>query len=209
MRKPTAAASGCARTGTENKEVTVRCTENHGEHTRFYNDGMYVTRPLSMYRKRPEALSKAPPAGPGSGYLAIQDEEAQNFSCFGLCKDRELYDFPSLRTRTSLSVVGQPLSSNQYYVIRRRGKHKGEAHANSTEEDKGTYSCFRYVRDKKPSPLDPDDIHQQFVIYRREIMCLFGGFHAVRCPRWVPSEIPEEERLDPPWQNAQEFLLGR
>ncbi|KAI6686259.1 hypothetical protein NL676_032172 [Syzygium grande] len=164
---------------------------------------MYVTRPLSMYRKHPEALSEAPPAGVGSGYLVIQDEEAQNFRFFGLCKDSELYDFPfpqnkdlTVRhteshsngqggTSTTSShdevfmipVVGQPLSSNQYYAIRRRGKHKGEAHANSTEEDKGTCLCFRYVRDKKPSPLDPDDIYQQFVIYRREIWG-FRGFHA-------------------------------
>ncbi|KAI6686270.1 hypothetical protein NL676_032183 [Syzygium grande] len=161
---------------------------------------MYVTRPLSMYRKHPEALSEAPPAGAGSGYLVIQDEEAQNFCCFGLCKDSQLYDFPFPQNKdltvqdtesddgsTStvyndevfmIPVVGQPLSSNQYYAIRRRGKHKGEAHANSTEEDKGTCLCFRYVRDKKPSPLDPDDIHQQFVIYRRETICGFGGFHA-------------------------------
>ncbi|KAF8042020.1 hypothetical protein BT93_A0581 [Corymbia citriodora subsp. variegata] len=156
---------------------------------------MYVTRPLSMFQKHPEVLSEAPPAGAGSGYLVIQDEEAQNFCCFGLCKDSDLYDFPfpqnkDLTIRYSdgehtsrlevfmIPVVGQPLSSNQYYVIQRRGKHKGEAHANSTEEDKGTCLCFRYVRDKKPSPLDPDDIHQQFVIFQRETMCGFGGFRA-------------------------------
>lgn len=167
---------------------------------------MYVTRPLSMYRQRPEALSEAPPAGPGSGYLVIQDEEAQNFCCFGLCKDSELYDFPfpqnkdltvrykqarasggekgGIKFKTyndevfMIPVVNQPLSSNQYYAIRRSGKHKGEAHANSTEEDKGTCLCFRYVRDKKPSSLDPEDIYQQFVICRSETMCGFGGFHA-------------------------------
>ncbi|XP_010044325.2 uncharacterized protein LOC104433329 [Eucalyptus grandis] len=155
---------------------------------------MYVTRPLSMYRQHPEALSEAPPAGPGSGYLVIQDEEAQNFRFLGLFKDGELYDFPfpqnkDLTLRNSdgeftshdevfmIPVVGQPLSSNQYYVIQRRGKRKGEAHANSMEEDTGTCLCFRYVPDKKPSPLDPDDIYQQFVIYQREILG-FGGFHA-------------------------------
>ncbi|XP_048137247.1 uncharacterized protein LOC115727956 isoform X2 [Rhodamnia argentea] len=160
---------------------------------------MYVTRPLSMYWKHPEALSEAPPVGPGSGYLVIQDEEAQGFCCFGLCKDSQLYDFPfpqnkDLTVRYTehhgesttvhndgvfmIPVVGQPLSSNQYYAIRRHGKHKGEAHGNSREEDKGTCLCFRYVKDKKPSPLDPEDIYQQFVIDRRETMCGFGGFHA-------------------------------
>ncbi|KAI6686266.1 hypothetical protein NL676_032179 [Syzygium grande] len=160
---------------------------------------MYVTRPLSMYWKHPEALSEAPPVGPGSGYLVIKDEEAQNFCCFGLCKDSQLYDFPfpqnkDLTVRYTenhgehtrvyndgvfmIPVVGLPLSSNQYYAIRRRGKHKGEAHANSTEEDKGTCLCFHYVKDKKPRPLDPDDMYQQFVIYPRETICGFVGFHA-------------------------------
>ncbi|KAF8041283.1 hypothetical protein BT93_A0026 [Corymbia citriodora subsp. variegata] len=155
---------------------------------------MYVTRPLSLYRRNPEALFAAPPAGPVSDYLVIQDEEAQNFRCYGLCKDSNLYDFPfpqneDLTVRHShgehtsryevfmIPVVGQPLSSNQYYVIQHHGKRKGEAHANSKEEDKGTCLCFPYVRDKKPSPSDPNDIYQQFVIFWREI-CGFRGFHA-------------------------------
>ncbi|KAF8041284.1 hypothetical protein BT93_A0027 [Corymbia citriodora subsp. variegata] len=167
---------------------------------------MYVTWPLSMYRKHPEALSEALPARAGSGYLVIQDEEAQNFRFFGLCKDSELYDFPfpqnkDLTVRHSdgentssyevfmIPVIGQPLSSNQYYVIQRRGKHKGEAHANSTEEDKGTCLCFQYVRDKKPSPSNPDDIYQQFVIFRRESFG-FGGFHAKSvAPDGYPPEF--------------------
>ncbi|KAF8039148.1 hypothetical protein BT93_B1637 [Corymbia citriodora subsp. variegata] len=156
---------------------------------------MYVTRPLSMYRKCPKTLSEAPPAGPGSGYLVIQDEESQNFCCFGLCKYSMFSDFPFPQNKDlavlysdgentygdavfMIPVVGQPLSSNQYYVIRRRGKHKGEAHANSTEEDKGTCFCFQYVRAKKASPLDPDDVYQRFVIYRQETMRGFRGFHA-------------------------------
>ncbi|KAF8039152.1 hypothetical protein BT93_B1641 [Corymbia citriodora subsp. variegata] len=160
---------------------------------------MYVTRPLSVYWKHPEALSEALPAGPGSGYLVIQDEEAQNFCCFGLCKDSQIYGFPFPQNKDltvqytesngdsttvyndevfMIPVIGQPLSSNQYYAIRRRGKHKGEAHANSTEDDKGTCLCFGYIKDKKPRPLDPYDMYQQFVIYPRETTCGFGGFHA-------------------------------
>ncbi|KAI6686262.1 hypothetical protein NL676_032175 [Syzygium grande] len=157
---------------------------------------MYVTRPLSMYQKHPKALSEAPPAGPGSGYLVIQDEEAQNFCCFGLCEDTKLYDLPFPQNKDltitytkihprvggityhnevyTIPVIGKPLSSNQYYAIRRLGKHIGEAHANSTKEDEDTCLCFHYVNDKKPSPLDPDDMHQQFVIYRQG----FGRFQA-------------------------------
>jgi len=36
---------------------------------------MYVTRPLSMYKRNPSALSSAPPEGSNSGILIIQDEE--------------------------------------------------------------------------------------------------------------------------------------
>ncbi|KAF8042021.1 hypothetical protein BT93_A0582 [Corymbia citriodora subsp. variegata] len=79
-----------------------------------------------------------------------------------------------------IPVVGLPLSCNQYYVIRRRGKHKGEAHANLTEEDQGT--CLRFGRrhdgDEKPTPLNPKDIDQQFVISPHEITNGFSGFDA-------------------------------
>ncbi|XP_039163110.1 uncharacterized protein LOC104435579 [Eucalyptus grandis] len=113
---------------------------------------MHVTRPLSVYWKHPEALSEDTPAGPGSGYLEIQDEEAQNFCCFGLCKDSQLYDFPQNKDLTvrysdgedtysdevfTIPVVGQPLSSKQYYVIQRHAKHKGFSgfHAKSVAPD--------------------------------------------------------------------------
>ncbi|KAI4368972.1 hypothetical protein MLD38_017469 [Melastoma candidum] len=160
---------------------------------------MYVTRPLSLYRKSPEALSLPPPEGPSSGYLVLHDEESQNFCCFGICKDRQLYELPFPQnmdltiqyTESSgdssttyldpvmlIPVLGQPLSSNRYYAIQRRGKRKGQAHATSTDEDKGTCLCFRYVRDRKPAPLDPTNINQQFEIYARENACGFGGFSA-------------------------------
>lgn len=53
-----------------------------------------------------------------------------------------------------------------------------EAHATSTDEDKGTCLCFRYVRDLKPAPLDPLNINQQFEICPQETKCCFGGYYA-------------------------------
>ena len=107
---------------------------------------MYVTRPLSMFQKNPSALSWPPPEGPNSGILVIEDEEAeQQYTCFGLCKSDELKDLPfpqnkNLKLRYSsdenasyfyanlIPVLNQPLSSNRYYVIKRRGSHKGYAY---------------------------------------------------------------------------------
>ncbi|KAI6686257.1 hypothetical protein NL676_032170 [Syzygium grande] len=72
----------------------------------------------------------------------MEDEEAR-CCCFGLYKDRQLNKFPfpqnkDLTVRYTgpstkvnkdevflIPVVDLPLSCNQYYVIQRRGKHKG------------------------------------------------------------------------------------
>ncbi|VVA35355.1 PREDICTED: (DUF1262) [Prunus dulcis] len=138
---------------------------------------MYVTRPLSMYRRSPESLSLPPPEGPNSGYLVLHDEESDEVSCCG-CIDNRVRDtpFPQNEDLTVgygsdndpvafIPVLDQPLSSNRYQVIHRRGRHKGEASTNSREEDMGT-GLFnrRYVRDVNPKPLDPSDIYQQVEI---------------------------------------------
>ena len=110
---------------------------------------MYVTRPLSLYRRSPEALSLPPPEGPNSGFLILQDEESETYCCFGLCKEADIKDFPfpqnkNLTVRHStkggenqytsyyevlfIPVLNQPLSLNRYYVIKRNGRHKGYAY---------------------------------------------------------------------------------
>lgn len=111
---------------------------------------MYVTRPLSMYKRDPSALSLPPPEGPNSGILVIQDEEAEPTCCFGLFKSNRVRDLPfpqnknlKIRYATSsgagqhqhqhvhinrvlfIPILNKPLSSNQYYVIERHGRHKG------------------------------------------------------------------------------------
>lgn len=102
---------------------------------------MYVTRPLSHYINNPNSLS-LPPEGPNLGYLVIQDEESDKYSCFGMCKNTDLINLPFPQNKnlttgyssgddtihhnlTFFPVLNQPLSKNRYYVIDAHGKHKG------------------------------------------------------------------------------------
>ncbi|KAF9677251.1 hypothetical protein SADUNF_Sadunf08G0088500 [Salix dunnii] len=161
---------------------------------------MYVTRPLSLYKRNPSALSSPPPEGPNSGILIIQDEEAEPTCCFGLFKSHQVEDLPfpqnkNLRVRYTTStgnagngtmnstyinrvifipVLNQPLSSNQYYVIKRRGRHKGEAHTNATEDDVATCCFGCCIPDMETEPFDPKDVRQQFEIRKRG----WGGYVA-------------------------------
>ncbi|KAL1807818.1 hypothetical protein ACET3Z_024808 [Daucus carota] len=152
---------------------------------------MYVTRPLSYYLNNSKSLS-LPPEGPNSGYLVIQDEESEMYSCFGLCKNTDLNDLPfpqdkNLTTRYSsgedtyhhnlafFPVLNQPLSKKRYYVIDAYGKHKGKAYACSTEEDMTTCCFCSHVKDVKPRPFDPCDKYQQFKIVNYETK---GSFYA-------------------------------
>ncbi|GFQ01381.1 hypothetical protein PHJA_002282000 [Phtheirospermum japonicum] len=157
---------------------------------------MYVTRPLSQLLRSPEILA-APPSsdGPNSGYLVIQDEESETYSCFGCCKNKTLKDLPFpqnkeliIRYTTSngqtssvsldpvclIPLLNQPLSSNRYYAIAPHGKHKGEAFTCSREEDKTTCCFCRCVKDVKPRPLDPHNIYQQFEIAPYQGLCASG-----------------------------------
>lgn len=107
---------------------------------------MYVTRPLSLYRKSPNALEDEPPAeGPYSGYLVITDEEAEEEDtfCFGAVKRKAVEKLPFPQDKMLnvvhsseveetmvtkvwfIPVLDQPLSSNHYYVIRAKGRYKG------------------------------------------------------------------------------------
>lgn len=113
---------------------------------------MYVTRPLSSYKRCPETVSLAPSEGPNSGYLVLFDEESETTTCFGLCKDKYIkyLPFPQNKNLTVtystgtgqnqsthhdsvffIPVLDEPLSSNRYYVICRKGKHKGYVSFNS------------------------------------------------------------------------------
>ncbi|KAJ8774533.1 hypothetical protein K2173_016979 [Erythroxylum novogranatense] len=156
---------------------------------------MYVTRPLSMYRRDPSALSW-PPEGPNSGILVIQDEDAEPTCCFGLCTSDRVSDIPfpqnkNLKvvytqqhgehqhvdvTRTLfIPVLNQPLSANQYYVIAAKKKRQGKAYVSSKEEDIKTYLfCIPCVSDVEPETLDVHNIYQKFEVRHRNC----GGFTA-------------------------------
>ncbi|KAL3636145.1 hypothetical protein CASFOL_020692 [Castilleja foliolosa] len=156
---------------------------------------MYVTRPLSQLLRSPETLSTRPSSdGPNSGYLVIQDEESETYSCFGCCKNKTLKALPFPQNKelivryttqsgeyTHVSrdavflipLLDQPLSSNRYYAIAPHGKHKGQAFTCSREEDMTTCCFCRCVKDVKPKPLDPRNAYQQFEIAPYEALCAF------------------------------------
>ncbi|CAN0929886.1 hypothetical protein LINGRAHAP2_LOCUS37318 [Linum grandiflorum] len=162
---------------------------------------MYVTRPLSLYRRDPSAVSLPPPEGPNSGILVIQDEESQPTCFFGLCNSSRVRDLPfpqnkNLQVRYTkqsgehrhveinrvvfIPVLGQPLSANRYYVIKRHGKHKGEAYRNSTEEDMTTCCFCNCIPDLKPEPFKPqgEDMYQQFEVFPHKSWCGRTGYFA-------------------------------
>ncbi|XP_068641091.1 uncharacterized protein [Aristolochia californica] len=157
---------------------------------------------------------RLPRTGPNLGYLVIADEEweVEARDCWGLCKDNRIREFPfpsnkiltvtytehhgeSSTTHRDkvlfVPVIGQPLSANQYYVIRAQGKYKGEMfpltldayHFNgqtdlginpccrkactySWEEDMGTCCFCNYIKDTKAQFLDLTNIYQQVQIER-------------------------------------------
>lgn len=152
---------------------------------------MYVTMPLSHYLKYPDSHGK-PPEGPNSGYLMIQDEESETYSCFGLCKNRTLKNLPfpqnkeltvryeqssgehshvSLDKVFLIPVLNQAVSSNRYYAVKSHGKHKGEAYTCSREEDMSTCCFCRCIKDLKPMELDPNNNYQQIEICPYETLC--------------------------------------
>ncbi|TQD75209.1 hypothetical protein C1H46_039250 [Malus baccata] len=184
---------------------------------------MYVTRPLSMYKKSPEDLSLPPPEGPNSGILVIQDEEAETTCCFGLCKSHELLDMPlpqnknlTLRYVTQMGesqhvshfytafipVLNQPLASNRYYAIQSRGKLEGQAYTCSTDENLGTCCFCTYVRDVPSQPFNPNNIYQQYEIQQKGSCNQFGGFVAKSIasdgPLSMYKKSPEDLSLPPP-----------
>ncbi|CAN7020423.1 unnamed protein product [Brassica rapa subsp. trilocularis] len=149
---------------------------------------MYVTKRLTEYQRNPSELTLQA-EGPNSGVLVIQDEESQPKCCFGKCFDCDLNGLPFpqnarvtvkyqigsgddrivlLDSVAFVPVLHQPPSSNLYYVIRRSGKHTGEACVSAKEGDRAPCCfCFSYIPNATPRPLDPYDTYQQFEIHQR------------------------------------------
>lgn len=192
---------------------------------------MYVTRPLSTYRRFPDALSSPAPEGPSSGILVIQDEESEPTCCFGLCKRSDINDLPfpqnkSLEHRYStgightqvlhfqnivfIPVLNQPLSSNLYYAIRPYGKHRGEAYTSSNEEDETTCCFSGYCCDSPPQPLDPTNENQQFQIRRKGgiVYDWFGFTAKPKAPDGFPPFILGRKGWKLHASNSPAFELG-
>ncbi|PON84671.1 hypothetical protein TorRG33x02_194980 [Trema orientale] len=143
---------------------------------------MYVTRPLSMYKKSPSALSEPPPEGPSSGILVVQDDEAQPRCCFGLMKSDRIRRLPLPQNKKLeiyyaqgfardrdlhfhsvwfIPVLDQPLSLNRYYAVHPFGKDRGEAFTSCKEDDLETFCFYNYAPETQPQPLDPKNEYQQ------------------------------------------------
>ncbi|KAJ6856124.1 hypothetical protein NC651_037869 [Populus alba x Populus x berolinensis] len=190
---------------------------------------MYVTRPLSMYKRNPSALSSAPPEGSNSGILIIQDEEVDLTCCFCCSKIDFVKDLPfpqnmnltvTYTTSTAnngqtinstnqvifIPVLNQPLSSNRYYVIERQGKHKGEAHTNAKEEDETT-CCFGFCRhhpDREPQSFDPKDVYEQFEICKGK---RFGYVSKSVAPDGIPPYFLRRKGWTVSTSTARDFEL--
>ncbi|ONK69430.1 uncharacterized protein A4U43_C05F22810 [Asparagus officinalis] len=167
---------------------------------------MYVTRPLSHYYNSPAAMAEPPPEGPGSGILVIEDAaaEEQATCCWGMLRTTRLFTTPfpqnkMIKVRYStgagesrrtyrdnvyfIPAVGQPLSSNRYYVVRSRGRRKGNTCTCSNEEEVRTFCFCTLVNDVEPTPFDHRNIYQQVEILPYEdtfrLVSRKGCFRAV------------------------------
>ncbi|WVZ49558.1 hypothetical protein U9M48_000904 [Paspalum notatum var. saurae] len=74
-------------------------------------------------------------------------------------------------------VVGEPLSSHRYYVVRADGKHTGKVSACSREEDKTTCCFCSITNDVPPRSFDRGDVYQQVEV--QQLAPGKNGFRAV------------------------------
>ncbi|KAI4346785.1 hypothetical protein L6164_007653 [Bauhinia variegata] len=188
---------------------------------------MYVTRPLSTYRRSPSTLSIPAPAAPYSGYLVISDEEAEaeDAYCWGLCQHKrvERLPFPQDKILTIthpseyqdtssikvlfIPVPDHPLSANRYYVIRAQGKYKGKACKCSREGDIINCCITDILGDRRPKDFNLKDLYQIFKIHSH----LDGGFFARSI---APDGIPPKFLRKKGWRvrisssNRRSFKLS-
>ncbi|KAL1202374.1 hypothetical protein V5N11_008979 [Cardamine amara subsp. amara] len=189
---------------------------------------MYVTRHLSEYQTNSSDLTQSLPEGPNSGVLVIQDEESKPTCCFGSCYAGELKGLPfpqnakltvTYSTGTGnqrrsyhdpvlfIPILDQPLDSNRYYVIRRRGKHSGGASASAKEEDRVPCCfCFSYVPEVKTQEADPYDIYQQFQIHQRRASPTYYTATSV-APNGIPPEFLKRKYWSVGYSDSQDFGL--
>ncbi|XP_059447971.1 uncharacterized protein LOC132179285 isoform X2 [Corylus avellana] len=79
-----------------------------------------------------------------------------------------------------------------------------EAYANSKEEDKGSCFGFSYVRDVPPKPLDPNDVDQQFEIFRKH----WGFVAKSLSPDGFPPKFLRSKGWNVSTSTPRDFHLG-
>ncbi|ERM99514.1 uncharacterized protein LOC18427549 [Amborella trichopoda] len=138
-------------------------------------------------------LFDPPPEGPFSGYLVLQDidEDSDMDACCWSCEtDIRLKSTPFPQNKQIIvkfterqgggkhshtytyrdpayfiPALGEPLSSDLYYVVKAKGKNSGLVCTCSREEDK---TLFLFVNDKKPMPFNHNNIYQRMHVYTKK-----------------------------------------
>ncbi|CAL4998620.1 unnamed protein product [Urochloa decumbens] len=175
---------------------------------------MYTTKPLSLFRSQPEAISLLPPPegqNAGGGYLVVKratgEDDDEQSCCWGTCCPGRMLDLPFPQNRVLkvrfqdggkdggryqesvvfVPVAGQPLASNRYHAVVAKGRRRGLVRACSREEEHTGTGCFcRSISDVEPRPFDPADVYQQIEIVQRRR----GWFTArAAAPDGVPSSL--------------------
>ncbi|CAO2201713.1 unnamed protein product [Urochloa humidicola] len=140
---------------------------------------MYTTKPLSLFKRNPQAAAEPPPEGRNAGYLvvkAVTDERDDGTMRWDPPRRRVMgLPFPQNRVLevehgeageavVFVPVPDQPLASNRYYAVIAKGGHKGLIRACSREEDMLTCCLCRCFPDVEPRPFDPADVYQQIEV---------------------------------------------
>eukprot|EP00253_Pinus_taeda_P000960 PITA_00960 len=171
-----------------------------------------------------------PPEGPYSAYLVFQQNEdvgdyEQGACCWGCCYGIELRElpFPQDKCLTTLyrtgigrdshthtnrvyfiPVLGQPISSNRYYVVQAESKYKGLVETCSTEEDMTKFCICRRIKDLRPRSLEPNNPYQQIQVIQKT-----RGFTS-KCMAsdGFPSQFLRKDGRDG-WSLSTEDLRGK
>ncbi|GJN38546.1 hypothetical protein PR202_gb27600 [Eleusine coracana subsp. coracana] len=148
---------------------------------------------------------------PQSRQVALQHSNSMNPAftgiecCLEILGSKLCFDIPSGRPPGShtpapidlvvfVPVVGLPLSSGRYYVVRAEGKHKGMVSACSKEEDKTSCCCFcTCVKDVKPRPFDSGDVYQQMEVAQ-------SGSRSFKAESVMADGIPPEYLRKKGWK---------
>jgi hypothetical protein len=180
---------------------------------------MYTAISLATYRQAAAVPNNGnaqqtrvpflPPLGPYSAYLVFQgDEEAAGRRAWGWGYRVQNLPFPQDKclkmmddeddTRSYfIPVLGQPISSNRYYVVQAAGLDKGLVVTCSKEEDIVPCCLSNCIDDISPGPLEPNNPYQQIQIipegHRFNAKCITSDGFPPRFLRWTDWRIEAKD----------------